>query len=81
MTLAQQFNAGVCGAELDVGRVALREVLNVTSSSPAPVPAVAIDDRALTYRFDLRNPGWNRALRVSGVDFDDGWEAVIAASR
>jgi hypothetical protein len=31
-----------------------------------------------TYRLDLRDYDWDRAVTVSGVEYADGWEALVA---
>lgn len=80
LTLAGRFNAGVCGAALDADRAALSELVNVLSLSPRVTRPVAIDADELTYRIDIRDYGWDRAVTVDEQTFGDGWDLVTGVS-
>lgn len=76
---ANAANAGNCSRLASAGP-ALSKLLNGTSSRSLLSRPVAVDPDGLTYRFDLRDYGWNSAIATGGGTFADGWEAVLAAS-
>jgi hypothetical protein len=83
VTLANKRTAGECGAALDDDRQALSKLLNSVSRETQIGQPVLIRAETDTYRFDLRDYGLDDAsgpFEVDGVQFVDGWEAVIANS-
>jgi hypothetical protein len=80
VTLANLFNAGQCGSDLDEERAAVGELFNVTSIESTLSRPVAIDADELTFRVDLRDYAWDREIVVDGRSFSDGWEAALASS-
>lgn len=80
LTIANRYNAGVCGAELDVERWAMSKMVNSLSNEPRIEAPLAIDEGATLFRIDIRDYGWDRDLSVNGQNFDDGWEAIVGTS-
>jgi mono/diheme cytochrome c family protein len=80
LTLTNRYNAGVCSPALDRDRFAMNKLVNSLSTDSSVTAPVAIDDNQLVYRIDLRDYGWDEQVNVGGQRFDDGWEAIIAAS-
>jgi len=80
VTLANRFNAGACGSDLDNDRAAIVELFNSVSIETTISRPVAIDADELTYRVDLRDYAWDREIVVDGQPFSDAWEAVLASS-
>lgn len=80
VTLANRFNAGVCGSELDQDRAAIGELFNSLSIEATISRPVPIDADELTFRVDLRDYAWDREIEVDGRRFADAWEAALASS-
>jgi len=87
LTVSYNSNAGGCGRELQRQRFALFKGINSVSTETTVTQPVAIDQDKLIYRIDIRDYGWDREIdllnndpAVNGVDFADGWEAIVAAS-
>jgi hypothetical protein len=78
--LTNRYNAGVCSSDLEGERQALGKVLNSLSTESRISRPEAIDPDRVVYRIDIRDYGWDRAIDVDGATFDDGWEAIVAAS-
>jgi serine/threonine-protein kinase len=78
--LTNRLNAGRCSAQLESDRWALSKLLNSLSVRPRVVVPEAIDEQEVIYRIDLRDYGWDDDVSVDGRGFDDGWEAIIAAT-
>jgi hypothetical protein len=60
------------------GRLAVTKLANSLSSRPEPSIPVSVDDARLLQRIDLRAYGWDRPVSVDGVQYVDGWEAIVA---
>ena len=83
VTLTDASNARLCGPALERRRQALFEAVNGASLAQDVALPVAIDADAIIYRLDLRAYAWDRPLDVDddgAADFDDGWEAAVAAA-
>ncbi|MEY4545300.1 MAG: hypothetical protein RL685_1495 [Pseudomonadota bacterium] len=80
LSLAHRASAECAPGELELERQALSKGLNLLSSSSSVHPPLAIDDARTLYRLDLRDFGWQRALELGSLRFDDVWEAVAATS-
>jgi mono/diheme cytochrome c family protein len=80
LTLTNRYNAGVCPDSLDRERFALIKLVNMLSTDSKVTAPTPIDDNALIYRINLRDYGWDDPVDVRGQQFNDGWEAIIAAS-
>lgn len=83
ITLSYASNAGACGAALERERYALSAIVNGASTAAEVRRPVPIDERALIYRIDIRDYGWNRPLDLEddgSVDVGDGWRAITAAA-
>lgn len=80
VSLANRVNAGACPPDLEMLRSGVTLALNSTSRAidfGAPRP---IDSGSVLYRIDLRDYTWDRPVSVSGIEVDDGWDAVIAST-
>lgn len=74
-------NAGWCGAALERQRAALFKLVNSVSTTPDVVVPRALDEHGLSYRLDLRDYGWNRAIvraEQGSEPHADGWAAIVA---
>jgi serine/threonine-protein kinase len=87
LTVSYNSNAGGCGRELERQRFALYKGINSVSTNTQVTQPVAIDDDQLIFRVDIRDYDWNREIDLTdndpvtnGVDFVDGWEAIVAAA-
>jgi hypothetical protein len=63
-------NAGACPDELERGRTALREAVNMISLAPAIHAPQPVGGSAALYRIDLRDYAWDRPL-------DRGWRSLV----
>jgi len=83
ISLANRYNAGVCDAQLEADRWAMNKFINGISQRGTIKEATQIDDLAGSkslYRIDLRDYDLdvtNGPFVVNGINFDDGWEAII----
>lgn len=80
LTLANEFNAGTCGAALDPSRAALEKLVNSVSTSTTLSRLVAVEANLTLYRLDLRDYDWDRSVEVGGASFSDAWEAIVGSS-
>ncbi len=87
LTVSYNSNAGGCGRELQRQRYALFKGINSVSTATTVTQPQAVDQDELIYRIDIRDYGWDREIDLlnndpvtNGVDFVDGWEAIVAAS-
>jgi mono/diheme cytochrome c family protein len=80
LTLTNRYNAGVCVDALDRERFAMIKLVNMLSTDSTITAPTPIDADELIYRIDLRDYGWDEEVNVGGQQFNDGWEAIIAAS-
>jgi serine/threonine-protein kinase len=64
ISVANAFNAGACGVDLEREQYALYKVVNHLSTEAQIVPPYPVDSRGLIYRVDMRDYGWNRAVSV-----------------
>ena len=86
LTVSYSANAGDCGRALQRQRYALFKGINSVSTDPTVTQPVAIDEAETIYRIDIRDYGWDRSIDLqdndvsdpANVDFEDGWEAIIA---
>jgi serine/threonine-protein kinase len=86
LTVTYASNAGLCGRPLQRQRYALFKGINSVSTETVVKQPVAIDQDELIYRIDIRDYGWDRQIDLqdndisdpANVDFNDGWEAIIA---
>lgn len=76
ITVTNQYNAGTCGAELELRRQMANKMMNALSLEPAMTPPQPIDDAETIFRVDLRDYTWDEALNGA----PDKWEAVAAAN-
>jgi len=60
------------------GRMALTKLANSLSSRSQPSVPVDVDEQRVFQRIDLRAYGWDRPVTVDGVQYADGWEAIVA---
>jgi hypothetical protein len=63
-------------------RFALFKMINSVSLNTRITQPQAIDANELVYRIDIRDYDWDRPMDLEDdgiVDFDDGWEAILAA--
>jgi mono/diheme cytochrome c family protein len=75
LSLAQLYNAGITGQELDVYRYALAKAVNALSLGTQLVVPEAIDDNSTVYRIDLRDYEWQATSTRR-----DKWEELVAAN-
>jgi len=83
VTLANKRTAGECGASLEDDRRALSKLLNSVSRETQIRQPELISGDTDTYRINLRDYGLDDAnglVEVDGVQFADGWEAIIGNS-
>jgi hypothetical protein len=80
LTLLNRYNAGVCADALDADRSALFKAVNMLSTDALVIRPTPINSDATLYRIDVRDYRWDRGISVDGVNFRDGWEAIIARS-
>jgi len=66
--VANAFNAGACGANLEREQYALLKTVNSLSTEPQIRQPKPIDTRGLIYRVDIRDYGWDRAVTVQPGD-------------
>jgi len=86
MTITYSSNAGDCGRALERQRYALFKGINSVSTETTIVQPQAINDAETIYRIDIRDYGWDRQIDLqdndisdpANVDFNDGWEAIVA---
>jgi mono/diheme cytochrome c family protein len=86
LTITYASNAGLCGRPLQRQRYALFKGINSVSTDTRIGRPVAIDQGETIYRIDIRDYGWDRQIDLqdnditdpANVDFNDGWEAIIA---
>ena len=64
------YDAGVSDDELDLARQALAKLVNSLSWKPEVSVPVAVDERHIVYRLDLRELGWTRALWTEISELD-----------
>jgi hypothetical protein len=62
--VANAFNAGACGVDLEREQYALIKVVQHLSTEASITPPYPVDSRGLIYRVDMRDYGWNRAVEV-----------------
>jgi mono/diheme cytochrome c family protein len=77
LLLTNRYNAGVCAENLDTDRFGLSKMLNMLSIETSISEPFAIDQEETIYRIDIRDYGWDRDIEVDGVNFVDGWEAIV----
>lgn len=80
ISLGNRLNEGICSEDLGGDRLALIKAVNSLSTEVRVALPEALDAERTLYRIDLRDYGWDRAVTVDGVAFEDKWEAIIAAS-
>jgi hypothetical protein len=86
LTINYASNAGLCGRPLQRQRFALFKGINSVSTNTVIKQPVAIDQDETIYRVDIRDYNWDRQIDLqdnditdpANVDFQDGWEAIIA---
>jgi mono/diheme cytochrome c family protein len=86
LTITYSSNAGECGRALQRQRNALFKGINSVSTNPTVSQPQAIDAAETIYRIDIRDYNWDRLIDLqdndvsdpANVDFNDGWEAIIA---
>jgi hypothetical protein len=73
---------GYCRVDSAVNLVAdaLPLLLNSLSLTRNTASAAPLDGGEALLRIDLRDMGWNRPIRVGGVEHADGWEALSASA-
>ena len=81
LLLTNRFNAGICAADLDGDRFGMNKMLNMLSINARVQEAEPLNQDETIYRIDIRDYEWDREIEVDGINFDDGWEAIIAASQ
>jgi serine/threonine-protein kinase len=64
ISVANAFNAGACGVDLEREQYALIKVVQHLSIEAQITPPYPVDSRGLLYRVDMRDYGWNRAVEV-----------------
>jgi serine/threonine-protein kinase len=64
LSVANAFNAGACGVDLEREQYALYKVVQHLSTEAQIVPPTPVDSRGLLFRVDMRDYGWNRAVSV-----------------
>jgi serine/threonine-protein kinase len=64
LSVANAFNAGACGVDLEREQYALLKTVNHLSTEAKIVPPYPVDSRGLLYRVDMRDYNWNRAVSV-----------------
>jgi serine/threonine-protein kinase len=64
ISVANAFNAGACGVDLEREQYALYKVVNHLSTEAQITPPYPVDSRGLLYRVDMRDYNWNRAVAV-----------------
>jgi hypothetical protein len=62
----------------EVRRLAVTKLVNSASRQSGIARPMLIDQERLFQRIDLRHYGWDRPLRVEGLPYADGWEAIVA---
>lgn len=82
VSLVHAHNAGLCGADLELRRLAVAKLINALSQAPKVVAPVAIDGGdGLLLRVDLRDYGWDDPAVASDMQmFPDTWEMVARTS-
>jgi hypothetical protein len=80
ISLANDANARGCGDVLNGERAALSKLVNSVSSRALLLQPAPVDADETLYRIDIRDYGWARPVAVGGVEFEDGWEAIIGTS-
>jgi hypothetical protein len=81
LTVTYSSNAGECGRALQRQRYALFKTINSVSTDTRVHQPVAIDDDETIFRVDIRDYNWDRDIDLEDdqvVDFNDGWDAIIA---
>jgi mono/diheme cytochrome c family protein len=81
LTVNYSSNAGDCDRALQRQRFALFKGINSVSTNPVVKQPVAIDQDETIFRVDIRDYNWDRDIDLEDdgiVDFQDGWEAIIA---
>jgi hypothetical protein len=84
LSLTDRYNAGVCDQQLEADRFAMNKFINSISSETQvrrPVEVRDAEGSKSIYRIDLRDYGLDIGegpFEVDGIQFDDGWEAIIA---
>jgi hypothetical protein len=86
LTITYSSNAGDCegiGKAIQRQRYALFKGINsVSTESTIGIPE-AIDTNKTIFRIDIRDYDWDRDIDLEDdgiVDFDDGWDAIVAES-
>jgi len=64
ISVANAFNAGACGSDIEREQYALIKVVQHLSIEAQITPPYPVDNRGLLYRVDMRDYGWNRAVEV-----------------
>jgi hypothetical protein len=78
LSVANRYNSGVCAADLEQDIWAMNKTINSLSNQSRIENAEAIDGTDGTvFRVDIRDYGWDEAVVVDGINFDDKWEALI----
>lgn len=78
LSVSNRYNQGVCEAQLEQDIWAMNKTINSLSNQSRIQTAEAIDGTDGTvFRVDIRDYGWDEAVVVDGVNFDDKWEALI----
>jgi hypothetical protein len=74
--------ASYCRIDTSVNVVAdaLPLLLNSLSLAPGAASVRPLDGDGALVRIDLRDMGWDRAIRVGNVEHADGWEALSASA-
>lgn len=86
MTITYSSNAGDCGRALERQRYALFKGINSVSTNTRVTQPQAINADETIYRIDIRDYNWDRQIDLqdndisdpANVDFNDGWEAIVA---
>lgn len=78
--LSNRHNASACSEDLQPERWAMFKLINSLSNQSLIRLPVAIDERQLLFRLDIRDYGWARPIEGLGLSFEDGWEAIVSTS-
>jgi predicted nucleic acid-binding protein len=82
LSISNRYNAGVCDAQLEPERWAMSKFINsISQNSRIAEPEEVPGTEGTVYRIDLRDYDLDVTqgpFEVNGVNFDDGWEAIIA---
>lgn len=80
LSLSNRHNASACAEDLQPERWAMSKLVNSLSTQALIRQPVAIDEQQLIFRIDIRDYGWARNINGLGLNFNDGWEAIVSTS-